>query len=48
MEYKELEAINKVLKKTDIKGKDYVEVNQRILGFRQLYPNRINRNRNYK
>lgn len=39
MEYKDLEIINKSLKKTDIKGKDYVEVNQRILGFRQLYPN---------
>ncbi len=39
MEYSELEKINKKLKKTDIKGKDYIEVNQRILGFRQLYPN---------
>ena len=38
MEYQELEKINKKLKKTDIKGKAYVEVNQRILGFRQLYP----------
>lgn len=39
MEYSELEKVNKKLKKTDIKGKDYIEVNQRILGFRQLYPN---------
>lgn len=37
--YEELQKINKKLKKTDIKGKDYVEVNQRILGFRQLYVN---------
>lgn len=39
MEYIELEKLNKKLKKTDIKGKDYVEVNQRILGFRVLFPN---------
>lgn len=39
MEYKELKEINSTLKTTDIKGKAYTEVNQRILGFRQLYPN---------
>lgn len=39
MEYKELKEINNNLKTTDIKGKPYTEVNQRILGFRQLYPN---------
>lgn len=39
MEFEELQKVNKKLKKTDIKWKDYVEVNQRILGFRQLYPN---------
>lgn len=39
MNFVELQNINKKLKKTDIKGKDYVEVNQRILGFRELYPN---------
>lgn len=39
MDFEELQKVNKKLKKTDIKGKDYVEVNQRILGFRQLYPN---------
>lgn len=39
MEYKQLQEINKSLKTTDIKGKAYTEVNQRILGFRQLYPN---------
>jgi len=38
MEFKELQIVNKKLKKTDIKGKDYVEVNQRILGFREIFP----------
>ena len=37
MDYKELEFINKQLKTTDVKGKPYVEVNQRIMGFRRLY-----------
>ena len=39
MEYKQLQEINESLKTTNIKGKTYTEVNQRILGFRQLYPN---------
>ena len=38
MEYKKLEEINKLLKTTDIKGKDYVEVNERIKAFWQLCP----------
>lgn len=38
MDYNKLNEINKKLEKTDIKGKDYVQVNQRILGFRELYP----------
>ncbi len=38
MNYKELEAVNKELKTTPIKGKEYAEVNQRILAFRKLYP----------
>jgi len=38
MEYKQLQEINQNLKTTDIHGKAYTEVNQRILGFRQLYP----------
>ena len=38
MNYKDLEEINKELKTTDIKGKDYVEVNQRVKAFRKLYP----------
>ena len=39
MEIKRLNEINERLKKTDIQGKDYVEVNQRILAFWELYPN---------
>lgn len=38
MEYKDLEKVNQTLNTTDIKGKDYVEVNQRIKAFRMLYP----------
>ena len=38
MEYKDLENINKELKTTDIKGKNYVEVNERIKAFRKLFP----------
>ncbi len=38
MEYKKLEEINKRLKTTDIKGKDYVEVNERIKAFWELFP----------
>ncbi len=38
MKYEDLERVNKELKTTDIKGKDYVEVNQRIKAFRMLYP----------
>lgn len=38
MEYKDLERVNKEMSTMDIKGKDYVEVNQRIKAFRKLYP----------
>lgn len=38
MNYKDLEEVNKSLKTTDIKGKNYVEVNHRVLAFRKLYP----------
>jgi hypothetical protein len=38
MKYEDLERVNQTLKTTDIKGKDYVEVNQRIKAFRMLYP----------
>lgn len=36
--YEDLERVNKTIKTTDIKGKDYAEVNQRIKAFRMLYP----------
>lgn len=36
--YTTIEAVNQTLNKTDIKGKDYVEVNERIKAFRMLYP----------
>ena len=38
MEYKDIERVNKEMNTTDIKGKDYVEVNQRIKAFRKIYP----------
>lgn len=38
MTYKQLEEANKTIKTTDIKGKDYAEVPQRIKVFRMLYP----------
>jgi len=39
MEYKQLEQANKVIQTTDIKGKEYAEVNQRIKAFRMVEPN---------
>lgn len=39
MEYKKLDEINKTLKTTDVKGKDYVEVNERVTAFRKIYEN---------
>ena len=36
-----LEEINKNLKTTPVKGKDYVEVNERVKAFRKLYPEGI-------
>lgn len=36
--YKELEDANKTIKTTDIKGKQYAEVPQRVKAFRMLYP----------
>ena len=39
MTYTELEKVNKTIKTTNIKGKEYAEVNQRIKAFRMLYPN---------
>ncbi|AAV30185.1 hypothetical protein X813_gp24 [Lactobacillus phage LL-Ku] len=34
----EIQKANGTLKSTDIKGKGYIEVNQRIKAFRQVYP----------
>lgn len=36
--FKDLEAANKTIKTTEIKGKDYAEVPQRIKAFRMIYP----------
>lgn len=37
--YKQIEQANACLKPSPIKGKDYIEVNQRIKAFRMLHPN---------
>lgn len=43
MEFSKVQELNTELKYTEIKGKKYITVNQRVLAFRQLYPNgRIN------
>lgn len=39
MKYLDLAIANETIKTTDIKGKEYAEVNQRIKAFRMLYPN---------
>lgn len=39
MKYLDLCIANETIKTTDIKGKEYAEVNQRIKAFRMLYPN---------
>ena len=39
MKYLDLAIVNESIKTTDIKGKEYAEVNQRIKAFRMLYPN---------
>lgn len=38
MEYIDLEKVNNEVKSIDVKGKPYVEVNERIKAFRKLYP----------
>lgn len=38
IKYADIEKANKSIKTTDIKGKDYAEVNQRIKAFRMIYP----------
>jgi hypothetical protein len=39
MTFEELLKANETIKTTDIKGKNYAEVNQRIKAFRMLFPN---------
>ena len=39
MTFEDLVKVNAKLKTTDIKGKAYAEVNERIKAFRKLYPN---------
>ena len=39
MTFEQLQEANGLIRTTDIKGKDYAEVNQRIKAFRYLYPN---------
>ena len=36
--FEDLQKANETIKTTDIKGKDYAEVNQRIKAFRMVYP----------
>lgn len=38
MKYEDLKKVNESIKTTDIKGKEYAEVNQRIKAFRMLFP----------
>ncbi len=38
IKYEDIQRANETIKTTDIKGKDYAEVNQRIKAFRMLYP----------
>lgn len=39
MTYEQLKKANELIKTTDVKGKAYAEVNQRVKAFRSLYPN---------
>ena len=38
VKYEDIKQANDAIKPTDIKGKDYAEVNQRIKAFRMVYP----------
>ena len=38
MKYEDLKRVNELIKPTDIKGKQYAEVSQRVKAFRMLYP----------
>ena len=37
--FEDIKKANEIIKTTDIKGKDYAEVNQRIKAYRMVYPN---------
>lgn len=39
MEFKDIQRVNSNIRTTDIKGKEYAEVNQRVMAFRELEPN---------
>lgn len=36
--FEQIKMANESIKTTDIKGKEYAEVNQRIKAFRMIYP----------
>ena len=38
MNFEDLKKVNEKIKTVDIKGKEYAEVNQKVLGFRELFP----------
>lgn len=38
IKFEDIQRVNQSIKTTNIKGKEYAEVNQRIKAFRQLYP----------
>ena len=39
IKFEDIQKANETIRTTDIKGKEYAEVNQRIKSFRMLYPN---------
>lgn len=39
IKFEDIQKANETIKTTDIKGKEYAEVNQRIKAFRMVYPN---------
>lgn len=39
VEYRQIEKANSEIKKTDIKGKQYAGVSERVVAFRKVYPN---------
>lgn len=38
MKYEEIQRISATLKAVDVKGKEYIAVNQRVIAFRKLFP----------